>query len=125
MKTTIYSQHYEHTQWLNKLSFYVDEISIMQKRIEEIAQKNTSKEVKVQLEHFQNQLLIQRNNTDTLKHHIKHDEKLLNDNVIQNEIAVDHRKTEDHAKEREDVEIFETNFNKLRKELNLFLAEWM
>ncbi|HXD93671.1 MAG TPA: hypothetical protein VNX01_10685 [Bacteroidia bacterium] len=125
MKTTIYSQHYEHTEWLNKLSFYVDEISVMQKRIEEIAQKNTAKEVKIKIEHFQNQLLIQKNNIDALKRHIKDDEKLLKDNIMKNETAVDHRKIEDHIAEREDIEVFETNFNHLRKEFNLFLAEWM
>ena len=125
MKTTIYSQHYEHTEWLNKLSFYVDEISVMQKRIEEIAQKNTAKEVRIKIEHFQNQLLIQKNNIDALKRHIKHDEKLLKDNIMKNETAVDHRKVEDHIAEREDIESFENNFNNLRNEFNLFLAEWM
>ena len=125
MKTTIYSQHYEHTEWLNKLSFYADETSVMQKRIEEIATRNTAKEVKIKLEHFQNQLLIQQNNIDALKHHIKHDEKLLQSNIVQNQTAVDHRKMEDHVKERADIESFESNFNKLRKEVNLFLAELM
>jgi len=125
MKTTIYSQHYEHTEWLNKLSFYGDEISVMQKRIEEIAQKNTAKEVKIKIEHFQNQLLIQKNNIDAFKHNIKDDEKLLKNNIMKNETAVDHRKVEDHSKEREDIEGFEANFNSLRKEFNLFLAEWM
>ena len=33
MKTSIYNQHDEHTEWLSKLSFYGDEIVIMQKRI--------------------------------------------------------------------------------------------
>src|ERR1700751_127661 len=125
MKTTIYSQHYEHTEWLNKLSFYADETSVMQKRIEEIATRNTAKEVKIKLEHFQNQLLIQQNNIDALKHLIKHDEKLLQSNIVQNQTAVDHRKMEDHVKERADIESFESNFNKLRKEVNLFLAELM
>jgi hypothetical protein len=125
MKTTIYSQHYEHTEWLNKLSFYVDEISVMQNRIEEIAKKNTAKEVKIKIEHFQNQLLIQKKNIDALKRHIKDDERLLQDNIMKNETAVDHRKIEDHLAERKDIEDFENNFNNLRKEFNLFLAEWM
>ena len=97
----------------------------MQKRIEEIAYKNTAKEVKIKIEHFQNQLLIQKNNIDALKRHIKDDEKLLKDNIMKNETAVDHRKIEDHIAERQDIEVFETNFNVLRKEFNLFLAEWM
>ena len=125
MKTTIYNQHYEHTQWLNKLSFYKDEISVMQKRIEEIAKKNSAKEVTVQIEHVQNQLLIQQNNMDDIKHHIKQDEQNLKNNIMKNETAIDHRKIEDHVKEREEIIAFEDNFNKLRKELNAFVAQWM
>lgn len=125
MKTTIYSQHQEHTIWLNKLSFYVDDMAIMQKRIEEIANKNTSKEVLAQIDHFQNQLLIQRKNIADIKHHIEKDEKELANNISKNETAVDHRKVEDHAGERADVKAFEDNFNQLRKELNHFAAQWM
>ncbi len=125
MKTTIYSQHQEHTVWLNKLSFYTDDMAIMQKRIEEIAKKNTAKEVQMQIEHFQNQLLVQANDMDEIKRNIKKDEKQLESNVLKNETAVDHRKVEDHYKEREDVKAFEDNFNKLRKDLNHFAAQWM
>lgn len=125
MKTAIYTQHYEHTQWLNKLSFYKDEISIMQKRLEEITEKNNSKEVRMQIEHFQNQLIIQQKNIDELNKHIKQDEKVLKTNIIKNEMAVDHRKVEDHTKERNDMESFEFNFNQLRKEFNKFLADRM
>jgi hypothetical protein len=125
MKTTIYSQHQEHTIWLNKLSFYGDDIAIMQKRIDEIAKKNTAKEVQMQIEHFQNQLLIQRSTISEIKHHIEKDEKYLNANIEKNETAVDHRKIEDHVAEREDVKSFEDNFNSLRKDLNHFAAKWM
>jgi penicillin V acylase-like amidase (Ntn superfamily) len=100
-------------------------MAIMQKRIEEIAKKNTAKEVQVQVEHFQNQLLIQSNDMDEIKRHIKQDENQLTDNVLKNETAVDHRKVEDHAGERADVKAFEDNFNQLRKELNHFVAQWM
>ena len=125
MKTTIYSQHQEHTVWLNKLSFYADDIAIMQSRIDEIAKKNNAKEVLMQIEHFQNQLLIQRKTISDIKHHIEKDEKILQANIAKNQTAVDHRKVEDHADEREDVKIFENNFNTLRKELNHFAAQWM
>ncbi len=125
MKTTIYSQHQEHIVWLNKLSFYVDDMAIMQKRIEEIAKKNSAKEVLAQVDHFQNQLLIQRKNISDIKHHIEKDEKHLNENIAKNETAVDHRKVEDHTEERVDVKAFEDGFNKLRKDLNHFAAQWM
>ena len=62
---------------------------------------------------------------DNLKHFIKHDEKALNNNINSNPVAVDHRKTEDHAQERDEIESFENNFNALRKEFNKFLSDKM
>lgn len=128
MKTqdnTIYNQHQENSEWMNKLFFYKDEIAIMQKRIEEVAKANTTKEVSAQIEHFQNQLIIQANNIDMIKHDVKQNEAVLEKNINANPVAVDHRKTADHTKERDAVESFEKNFNELRKELNTFLSKWL
>ena len=124
-KKTIYQLHEEHKIWLNKLAFYKDELSIMQNRIAEIAQKNTSKEVLAFVEHFQNQLIIQRERIDNLNHDIKKDESFLESAAIKNPTAVDHEKFADHKAEREDVEKFEQMFNDLRKELIDFLSKWM
>jgi hypothetical protein len=123
MKTSIYSQHHDHTGWLNKLTFYNDEIVVMQKRLEEVNSKNTSVEVRKSVEHFQNQLIIQKNNSDDLCHHIRREEKELLGNIKKNPVAVDHRKTEDHTEERDMLESFEKNFNELRTEFNTFLSK--
>jgi cobalamin biosynthesis protein CbiD len=125
MKTSIYSQHYEHAEWLNVLSFYKDDIKIMQKRIEEIVQKNTSKEILAQVEHFQNQLIIQNNSIDDMRKHIEKDEQFLVNSIEKNIVASDHRKMEDHTEERQDIASFEKNFEDLRKNLNRFLAKCM
>ena len=125
MKTSIYSQHYEHTEWLNVLSFYTDYIKIMQKRIEEIAKKNTNHETMAQVEHFQNQLIIQQKNIDDMRKHIQKDEKILVAKVNENIVAVDHRKIEDHDEERQNIASFEKIFEDLRKNLNRFLAKCM
>ena len=54
MKTEkIYTQHEENKTWSNNLSFYKDEVKIMENRLAEIISKNTSKEILVQAEHFQ------------------------------------------------------------------------
>ncbi len=123
MKTSIYSQHSEHTEWLNKMEFYKDEIAIMQKRLDEIAAKNTASDVMKDLEHFQNQFLIQSNNISSIKHHIKREEKEIEANITSNPVAADHRKVEDHSEERTMVTDFESNFEKLRKEYNTFLGK--
>jgi hypothetical protein len=125
MKTNIYTQHEEHTDWLNKLSFYKDELKMMQEKIEEISSKNTGSDIRKSIEHFQNQLIIQNKNSEDIREHIQLDEKKIEENIKQNPVASDHRKTEDHAKEREMVESFEINFNQLRQEFKAFLADKM
>ncbi len=67
----IYTQHADHTEWLSKLKFYTDEISILKGRLEEIASKNNQQNVLAQVEHFQNQLIVQKNNIDEISHTIK------------------------------------------------------
>lgn len=123
MKTSIYSQHSDHSNWLNKLLFYNDEIKIMQKNLDEVNSKNTGADVRKKIEHFQNQLIIQKSNSDKLNQHIKREEKELQANINKNPVASDHRKAEDHAGERNMMEGFEANFAALRKEFNAFLAE--
>ncbi len=122
---TIYTQHEENKEWTSKLSFYKDEIKILTGRVEELAAKNTSSDVLVGVEHFQNQLIIQRNNIDEILHLVKLNEEALIAEINANPVAVDHRKVEYHAKEKDMVESFEKNFNELRAEFNEFASKWM
>lgn len=121
----IYDLHEEHQTWLKNLAFYKDEVTVMQNRITEIASKNSGQDVLKQVEHFQNQLIVQRNNIDELNHSIKDHENYLENRVNENPTAVDHRKVNDHPKMRDSYESFDKVFNELRKELNLFLAKHM
>lgn len=127
MKTEekIYDQHAEHTNWLSKMKFYADEILVLKNRLGEIASKNSDKEVLAQVEHFQNQLIIQKNNIDEISHSIKMDEEALQKEIKDNPTAVDHRKVAYHAKEKEAVDAFEKNFNDMRAEFKTFAAKWM
>lgn len=124
-KKTIYQLHEEHKTWLNMLLFYQDELSIMTRRISEIAQKNTSNEVLSMVERFQNQLIIQKDQIETLTHGIKNHASFLEAAVKNNPTAIDHEKFADHRVQRESVEIFEKMFNELRAELIRFLSKWM
>jgi len=123
MKTKIYNQHSEHTEWQNKLDFYKDEVKVMEHRLEEISQKNTGLEIRKEIEHFQNQFIIQKENISKISHHITRDEKQIVADIKENPVASDHRKTEDHTEERGMVTSFETNFDDLRKEYTTFLSK--
>lgn len=121
----IYTQHADHTEWLSKLKFYTDEISIIKGRLEEIATKNSHQDVLAQIEHFQNQLIVQKNNIDELAHTIKVDENSLEKEVNKNLVAVDHREMPSHSGEKDAIDAFEKNFNELRAEFKTFAAKWM
>lgn len=126
MKTEkIYTQHEENKEWMNKLLFYSDEIKVMQHRIEEIASKNTSKDILASVEHFQNQIIVQKNNIDTLKHEININNDEIAKEIKSNPTAVDHRSIKDHSEIRNGVESFEKVITSLKAELNQLLVKWM
>ncbi len=117
--------HQEHQQWIHELSFYEEDISIMRKRLEEIASRNTGKDMHAMIERFQNKIIIQQEQIDILLHDINECESHLIKNVEENPVATDRRKMEDHTELRERVQTFELLFNRLRKDLNTFVATWM
>ena len=121
----IYNQHEENVEWSKKIAFYKDEAKIMKERVAEIASKNSSKDILAQVEHFQTQLIVQQNNMDEIKHQINLCEDELIKNISKNSTAVDHRHIADHTKERDNINAFEKTFNQLRKELNVFVGQWL
>jgi hypothetical protein len=124
-KEKIFKQHEENEDWINKLNFYKDEIHILKGRLEELAQKNTSKNVAAEIEHFQNQFIIQRNNIDNIAHAVKINESELIDSIESNPISANHRKMEYHEREHDLIATFEKNFKHLRQDFNKFSSKWM
>lgn len=126
MKTEkIYTQHEENKEWTSNLAFYKDEVKIMEKRLAEIVSKNTSKEILVQAEHFQNQLIIQKDQIDQINHVINVDNDTINKEINKNSVAIDHRSIQDHTAIREQMKSFEHIFSSLKFDFNTFLSKWM
>ncbi len=121
----IYTQHQENQSWHQRMSFYKDEIKVLQNRLGEVVNKNTSKDMLAQAEHFQNKFIVFRNNIDELNHKINVSEDQLMDHIKQNPTAVDHRKVEDHTEVRSEVSEMEKSFSDLRGEVHAYLAKWM
>lgn len=124
-KKPIYDLHQEHMEWINKMLFYKDEIVVMRNRLSEVAGKNSSKEVQAMVEHFQNQLIVQNEQADILKHTIKQYENTIESHLNKNDVAADKLKWDDHADLREKVEMFEKIIGELRVELINFLAKYI
>ncbi|HQG39156.1 MAG TPA: hypothetical protein PLK15_08480 [Chitinophagales bacterium] len=122
---TLVELHKEHRQWLKMISFYEEDLAVLKKRLEEVSIKNTEREMHGFVERFQNKLIIQAEQIDMLRHDIADHEVEIVNNVEANTTATNRRKLEDHADMRERVQTFEILFNKLRKDLNAFVAKWM
>ena len=124
-KANIFDQHSENQDWLKSLEFYKEEITILNKRLEEVTVKNNAPEFLKDVEHYQNQFIVQRNNIDELAHSIKMNEQEIVKEVNANPVAVEHRKVESHESEADFLGYFEKNFATLRTDYNKFLSKWM
>lgn len=69
--TEIYFELIQLTNWLNQLESYNDELRVFSLQLSEVVRKNNNKEILAQVEHFQNQLIVQQNQLNDLKDEIK------------------------------------------------------
>lgn len=115
--------HSDHMLWLNTLDFCKQEIGILEKRMEEIAARNTHTDVLAELEHFQNQYIRQREVIDEMRHELKQHENSLEKEVRAHPIAVDHRLFKDHTTHREAMATFEKLYRELKDEFKHWLAK--
>lgn len=124
-KTSIKHLTFAHQACLRGLDFYLLEIRFLQERLEEIAGDNTGHEVSGQVEHFQNQLIIHREQIDQLKHRI---------NINLDQVTAELKRSSNFIQEATvdaanqigaDYEQEEQLFKTLRQEFNRFAAKWM
>lgn len=115
--------HFDHQLWLSEVLFYGYELSLYRKKLEGISFKNTAQEIKKQVEHFQNQFIIQKEQLDLLKHETVVHEQWLAQVAKENPIASDHRLFTDHQATHEKINAFKKIYNDLKAEFNRFLSE--
>lgn len=117
--------HFEHQLWNSEVKFYADELKIYRKRLEEIASKNTKEDVRKQIEHFQNQFIIQKEQLDILSHRVNEHEEWLAKYSTNHPVAIEHKLFPDHASMHEKMDTFKKIYSELKKEFNHFLTIWM
>ena len=110
---------------LRGISFYKQELVILQGRLEEIAADNTAREVREKVDHFQNQFLIHGNFLDKLKHDINANDRKLEADLLQTATRASESAATEHDLIHERYLNEERIFNELRHEFNRFAAEWM
>lgn len=61
----------EHQEWLNQIRSWEKELSSFEEVNGEIAARAADQEARKQVEHFQNQFIVQKQRLDQMKHNIK------------------------------------------------------
>lgn len=121
-RETYLEQHRHHKTWLNYLAFYKDEMQVLQKRLEEVAANNTSHEVLAMVEHFQNQLILQREQHDILRHDIKQYENQIEKLFENNPVFAENSRPKEESELTDRVETFGRLFHEMKEELYHFVA---
>lgn len=123
--TTVAHCGNEHASWLKSIAFYEGEFDRMKQQLLDIASKNTGRELMAQVEHFQNQFIVQRNNTDELKHTIREHDMLVGVESKEHAGKIELSTASGHNKVREEFLGVEKVVNELRGEFNAFLSKWL
>jgi hypothetical protein len=117
--------HFEHENWSRELSFWEDELSSFQNRLDELAVRWTDKSVLAQIDKFQNQFLLEKEAIHSIKdqigmhetnmaHHYEKDEDVLNKELVLK-----------HVKLRERMENERELFHGMKSNLFRFLTKYM
>lgn len=112
----------EHARWLQGLDFYRDEVGRLEERLKAFASGGMSSGSAGEVEHFQNQFIIQRNTIDELRHSIGGHVSRFGHAVSQGGHRSVSRMDEGHGPLREGYESFERVMNGLRQEFDRFIA---
>jgi hypothetical protein len=115
----------DHLEWLKSIDFYEDEFGTLEKRLMEIADKNSGQEVMAEVEHFQNQFIVQRNNIDELRHSIREHAGKVSVDAKEHAGKMETYLIGEHGRLKDQFDIFEKVIKDFRHEFNLFLAKWM
>lgn len=128
METTTEYLDLAHTndmQWKSAITFYKDEIAVMRKLLEEVNQKNTSKDLKFLISHFENQFIINSEVIDELNHEINLREDYIARRLKANPSGYEFRVVRQYAELKGKVYVFEKMFAELKIAFNKFLATIM
>lgn len=122
----IRSLHLEYQLRMRELSFYKEEIKIFENHLENIIQRNTKYDVPAQVEHFQNQFILQKEVIDYLKHDLHVSEKQLAAFVHDlSGDGIDGIKMDNHGSLRERMMTFRKIYKEIKNDFRRFEMEWM
>lgn len=122
-KKMIQELHADNLEWLNRLSFYEDEILFLHHQIDKIASKNSADNVLALCESFTNRLTIQRNKIHQIRDEVRMQERALALEEIADPVGADTRYYPDEEEERAEIDTFEKIYADLKEDLLNFFSK--
>jgi hypothetical protein len=123
--TSIKNVSRNHEEWKSALEFFKDELQVFKHRLLEVASKNTAKETMQQVEHFQNQFLVQGENIDILRHDINAHLNRMAKETLLHAGHIDQEEIPVHFLLKERFETEQKVFTGLKEEFQQFLSKVM
>lgn len=117
--------HFEHNQWRRELFFLEDELRSFQNRLEELVKRWTKKEMLVQLEHYQNQFILQEEVINDLQEAIQLHEISIAAANKKGKDLLDTVLVKKHIEFRNKMEVQRHIYKDLKKEFFKFLTRYM
>ena len=117
--------HFEHNQWKRELFFWEDELKSFQNRLEELVKRWTKKEMLAQLEHYQNQFIIQENVIEKFEEDINMHETNISAHYKKGEDVLDTFLVKKHIEFRNHMDVQRRIYTDLKKEFYRFLSNYM
>lgn len=115
----------EHSSWLRGIEFYQDEIKIMRRRLSDVSNKNTAREVKKRVEQFQNQFKVHEEQLNKLRHSVSGHAKNIDSDLIAHHGQLERATVAEHDTMRDDYVNTEKLFNEMRHDFNRFLSKYL
>lgn len=117
--------YFDHKMWMNELAFYKEELSILQKRLDEVAERNTVKDMKATQGQMQSKLIRQKEVLDILEHDITLHQQELVQFAKDHPIALDHVMFTDHTAMRDRMDTYKKIYAEMKSDFQDFVAEWL
>ena len=117
--------HFEHKQWRRELLFWEDELKSLQNRLSELVMRWTDKEILAQLEHYQNQFMIQENTIAELEDHINLHETNISAHLKKGEDVLNQQLVKNHLEFRNQMDSQRNLYSELKRNFFQFLSKYM
>jgi len=117
--------HFEHKLWRRELFFWEDEIKSFNKRMEELVQRWTDKEILAQLEHFQNRFILHEDVINKYQDHINVHETNIANSSKKGKDLLDISLVKKHVEFRNKMEVQRHIYGELKYDFFKFLTKYM